>query len=104
MKVAGSDVQEIYRKQTARIEALEKENKRLAKELEGRSKALERSEGTVEDLQEGKEDDAELRAKAQRAEESDKEVERLVSELSGVELPQPLLSLSPCRDRLRIHS
>jgi len=80
--IEGDAVQDIYRKQVARIEQLEKDNKRLDKELEERQKALSRSEKVVEELQDKQGDIATLKEKAAKADEIAEEFDKLVRYLN----------------------
>lgn len=52
----GETAPEIYRKQVARIEDLEKENKRLAKEAADAEKRWQKAEEELADLREGEDD------------------------------------------------
>ncbi|RYP64966.1 hypothetical protein DL771_008535 [Monosporascus sp. 5C6A] len=74
----GETAPEIYRKQVARIEDLEKENKRLAKEAADAEKQWRKAEEELAELREadvdGKKDNG-----------SDSEVERLKSELAALQ-------------------
>ncbi|KAI9716840.1 MAG: hypothetical protein M1828_007501 [Chrysothrix sp. TS-e1954] len=81
----GDAVQDIYRKQVSRIETLEKENKRLEKDLAAKSKALGKSEGEVEDLREEQDQVGELRNKAKKGEESAAELEKLRAEIAALQ-------------------
>ncbi len=53
----GETAPEIYRKQAAKIEELEKENRRLAKEASDGEKRWKKAEGELEDLREAQEGD-----------------------------------------------
>ena len=69
---------DIYRKQAARLDELEKENRRLAKEAseaEGRWKGM---EAELEELREASPEVAELRSRAQKADVMDEEISKLV--------------------------
>ena len=75
----GDTITDIYRKQAARLEELEKENRRLAKEAgeaEGRWK---RMEAELEEMREASPEVAELRSRAQKADAQDEENKKLVS-------------------------
>lgn len=77
----GDTMTDIYRKQAARLEELEKENRHLAKEAseaEGRWKSL---EAELEKLREASPEVAELRSKAQKADAKDEEITKLVSKI-----------------------
>jgi hypothetical protein len=71
--------EEVYRKQAARIEQLEKENTQLVKDAEAKVEAIRQAEAQIEELREGQSEVAELRTKASKADGGDREVERLVS-------------------------
>jgi hypothetical protein len=72
----GETAPEIYRKHVARIEELEKENKRLAKELGDAEKRWTKAEGELADVREGDAD-------GKRGAGSDAEVSKLVSLLAS---------------------
>ena len=72
-----SEVQELYRKQAARIEELEQESKASKDRQEEAAARLEKAEEELEGLREGSGDVAELRSKA-------KDAERLETELAAV--------------------
>lgn len=74
----GDSVNLIYRKQAARLDELEKENKRLAKELQEAEKRWRHSEEELEDLRETSGDVAELKSRAQKAEAQMDELTRMV--------------------------
>ena len=74
----GDSVTEIYRKQASRLEELERENKRFARELEAAEERWHRSEEELEELREGNLQVAELRARAGRADAKDGETTKLV--------------------------
>ncbi len=76
----GDSVAEIYRKQAARLDELEKENKRLAieaREAEGRWK---KTKEDLEELREASGELAELKARAEKAEAKNEELEKMVCE------------------------
>lgn len=75
---SGDEVQEIYHKQSSRIEELEKENKALKETQEEHASKLRKTEEEVERLREGSGDVAELKTKASLADERAKEIEKLV--------------------------
>lgn len=75
----GDSVQEVYRKQSVRIEELEKENKRLEKELEEGTGRWRKTEDQLEDLREASVDAAELKDKLDKAEQKVGEIDELVS-------------------------
>lgn len=75
----GESVQEVYRKQSTRIEELEKDNKRLEKELEETTGRWKKTDEQLEDLREASVDVADLKDKLQKAEERVAEIDELVS-------------------------
>lgn len=77
----GETMTDIYRKQAARLDELEKENRRLAREAseaEGRWKSM---EAELEELREASPEVAELRSRAQKADVMDEEISKLVCEI-----------------------
>ncbi|RAL14288.1 uncharacterized protein BO97DRAFT_365229 [Aspergillus homomorphus CBS 101889] len=81
----GEAVQEVYRKQSARIEELEKENKRLEKEREEATGRWKKSEDQLEDLREASVDVEELKEKLGKAEERVGEIEELKAEIASLQ-------------------
>jgi chromosome segregation ATPase len=75
---AQSEVQDLYKKQTARIEELEKENQALKEQQEQDTTRLAKTEEELDLLREGSSELAELRSKA-------KETDRLTHELASVQ-------------------
>jgi archaellum component FlaC len=71
-------VHEVYRKQAGRIEELERENKRLEKEVEEVTGRFQKTEDQLEDLREASVDVAELRERLGVAEGKVEGVEELV--------------------------
>jgi archaellum component FlaC len=71
-------VHEVYRKQAGRIEELERENKRLEKEVEDVTGRFKKTEDQLEDLREASVDVAELRERLRVAEGKVGGVEELV--------------------------
>lgn len=74
----GDSVHEVYRKQSTKIEDLEKDNKRLEKELEEASGRWRKTEEQLEDLRESSVDAVELKDKLEKAEQKAAEVDTLV--------------------------
>lgn len=74
----GDEVHEVYRKQSTKIEELEKENKRMEKELEDATARWRKTEDQLEDLREASVDVAELKDKLQKAEEKAADIDTLV--------------------------
>ncbi|KXT02727.1 hypothetical protein AC578_5411 [Pseudocercospora eumusae] len=75
---AHSEVQELYKKQAAKIEELEKENKSLKDQHDEHTKKLAKTEEELESLREGSGDASELKSRAKAA-------ERLSTELASVQ-------------------
>lgn len=74
---------EIYRKQAARIEELERENKRLAKEATEGEKRWKKAEEELEDLREADGNRSEQKAGSQTSGSSANELSKLVSSLDS---------------------
>lgn len=74
----GDSVHEVFRKQSTRIEDLEKENKRIEKELSDATSRWRKTEDQLEDMREASVDGAELREKLKQAEEKVASTESLV--------------------------
>jgi hypothetical protein len=74
----GDSVHEVFRKQSTKIEELEKENKRLEKDLSDATTRWRKTEEQVEDLREASVDCAELREQVKKAEEQVASIESLV--------------------------
>ncbi|KAL4817172.1 hypothetical protein BDW67DRAFT_190566 [Aspergillus spinulosporus] len=81
----GEAVQEVYRKQSGRIEELEKENKRLEKEVEEVTARFKKTEDQLEDLREASVDLTELKEKLRVAEEKVAGVEELKAEIASLQ-------------------
>ena len=79
----GESMTEIYRKQALRVDELEKENRKLAKEAreaEGRWRAL---ESELEDIRESSSGNADLRSKAIKVDALEEELSKLVRSTSA---------------------
>ncbi|KAF6232761.1 hypothetical protein HO173_008975 [Letharia columbiana] len=63
----GDSINSIYRKQAARLDELEKENRRLAKEAQENEKRWRKTEDELEELREASGDVAQLKARAEKA-------------------------------------
>lgn len=74
----GDSVNSIYRKQAARLDELEKENRRLAKESQEAEKRWRHTEEELEELREASGEVAELKSGAQKAEAQMEEFNKLV--------------------------
>ncbi|KAL1297251.1 hypothetical protein AAFC00_004810 [Neodothiora populina] len=82
---AEDEVQDIYRKQHARIEELEKDNKALkGAELEHMTK-LQKADEEIEKLRESNAEIAEFKSRAAVADEKTKEVEKLNAEVTSLQ-------------------
>jgi predicted nucleic acid-binding Zn-ribbon protein len=68
----------VFRKQSTKIEELEKDNKRLEKELSDATMRWRKTEEQVEDLREASVDGVELKEKLKQAEEKAAGIESLV--------------------------
>jgi myosin heavy subunit len=79
---ASAEVQELYRKQAARIEELEKENKEYKSSQEDVAARLAKTEEELESLRESTSDVAELRSKAKEAEKTSTELASVQRQLS----------------------
>lgn len=77
----GESVHEVFRKQSTKIEELEKDNKRLEKELSDATTRWRKTEDQLEDLREASVDGAELREQLKQAEEKVASIEALVCRL-----------------------
>lgn len=74
----GDTAPEIYRKQALRIEELEKENKRLAKEASEGERRWKKAEEELEEMREAEDDVAPKSAGTSASPETSQEVEKLV--------------------------
>jgi septal ring factor EnvC (AmiA/AmiB activator) len=74
----GESVHEVFRKQSTKIEELEKDNKRLEKDLSDATTRWRKTEEQVEDLREASVDGAQLREQLKQAEEQVASIESLV--------------------------
>ncbi|KAL4870300.1 hypothetical protein BDV12DRAFT_166102 [Aspergillus spectabilis] len=81
----GEAVQEVYRKQSSRIEELERENKRLEKEVEEVGARFKKTEDQLEDLREANVDVAALRDQLRVAEEKAGGLEELKAEIASLQ-------------------
>ncbi|RLL97395.1 hypothetical protein CFD26_105758 [Aspergillus turcosus] len=81
----GDSVHEVYRKQSMRIEELEKENKRLEKQLEESTSRWRKTEEQLEDLREASVDAAELKDKLEKAEQKAAEIDELKAEIASLQ-------------------
>lgn len=75
----GESVNEIYRKQTSRLDELEKENRRLANEVRDAEVRWKKAEEELEDLRESSSEVAELKSRAGKADATVEENEKLAS-------------------------
>ncbi|KAL4943435.1 hypothetical protein BDV06DRAFT_234720 [Aspergillus oleicola] len=81
----GEAVQEVYRKQSGRIEELERENKRLEKEVEDVSARFKKTEEALEELREASVDVGELKEKLRVKEGEVQGVEDLKAEIASLQ-------------------
>ncbi|MCJ1251552.1 hypothetical protein MMC30_008787 [Trapelia coarctata] len=81
----GDAVTEIYRKQAFRLDELERENKKLSKEVEISETRWRKTEEELEELRENSGQVAELKSRAEKAEAKTDEVSRLKSELTSLQ-------------------
>lgn len=84
----GDSVHEVFRKQAARLDELEKDNRRLEKELEDANARRRRTEEQLEDLRDTSVEVVELKDKLGKAEEKTAEIEKLVSRASTLSIVQ----------------
>lgn len=80
----GDSVHEVFQKQVTKIGELEKENKRLERELSDATARWRKTEDQLEDLREASVDGAELREQLKKAEEKAASIESLVWRISSV--------------------
>ena len=74
----GDTVNSIYRKQAARLDELEKENRRLAKEAQENERRWRKTEDQLEELREASGDVAQLKARAEKADAQTEEFNKVV--------------------------
>ena len=74
----ADSVTEIYRKQAGRLDELERENKRLAKDLSETEGRWRTTEEELEELREASGEVAELKARAEKVDAKNEEIEKLV--------------------------
>ena len=74
----GDSVNSIYRKQAARLDELEKENRRLAKEAQEHEKRWRKAEEELEQIREASGEVAQLKVRAERADAQAEEFIKLV--------------------------
>lgn len=74
----GDTVNSIYRKQAARVDELERENRRLAKEAQENEKRWRKTEEELEELREASGDVAQLKARAEKADAQIEEFNKVV--------------------------
>ena len=75
----GDSVNSIYRKQAARLDELESENRKLASDAQERERQLKRAEEELEEMREASGEIAELRSKAKRLDAQSEELSTMVS-------------------------
>ena len=97
----GNAMSEIYRKQATRLDELEKENKRLTKDLEASENRWRKAEEELEELRSGNAQIAELKSRAETAQAKSEEINKLVKLHSFTIALLPLSStLSPTNSLL----
>ena len=74
----GDSVTEIYRKQAARLDELERENRRLVKDLSEAEGRWRSTEEELEELREASGEVAELKARAEKVDAKNEEIDKLV--------------------------
>ena len=79
----GDSVNSIYRKQAARLDELEKENRRLAKEAQENERRWRKTEEELEELREASGDVAQLKARAEKADAQVEEFNKVVRLCAG---------------------
>ena len=75
----GESAHEVFRKHTTRIEELEKDNKRLEREVEEANALCRRTEDQLQELREANVDTTEVKEKLEKAEAKVADIEALVS-------------------------
>ncbi|KAJ5761175.1 hypothetical protein N7520_008331 [Penicillium odoratum] len=81
----GDSVHEVFRKQSTRIEELERDNKRMENELSDATARWRKTEDQLEDLREASVDGAELKEKLKAAEEKVAGIESLKEEIASLQ-------------------
>lgn len=74
----GDTMTDIYRKQASRLEQLEKDNRRLERELDESEEGRRKAEDRVEELIESTAEVTALRGKVQKAESTEESLEKMV--------------------------
>lgn len=74
----SEQVHEVFRRQAARVEELEKENKKLEKDLDDANSRRQKSENELEDIRESSVEVVELKDRLDKAEKQVAEIESLV--------------------------
>ena len=74
----GDSINEIYRKQTSRLDELERDNRRLAKDVRDSEARWKKAEEELEELREESGEIAELKLRVGKADIKSEEIERLV--------------------------
>ena len=87
----GESVNEIYRKQTSRLDELEKDNRRLVKEARDVETRWKKAEEELEDLRESNSEVAELKLRVGKADAKSEEIEKLASiSVSSIDISEYL--------------
>ncbi|OKL62889.1 hypothetical protein UA08_01741 [Talaromyces atroroseus] len=84
-------IHEVFRKQAARLEDLEKENKRLEKEFNNANARRQKAEDQLDELRESSVEVIELKDRLAKAEEQVAELERLKAEIASLQRQNSLL-------------
>lgn len=74
----GDSINSIYRKQAARLDELEKENRRLAKEAQENERRWRKAEEELEEIREASGEVAQLKARAEKADAQVEEFNKVV--------------------------
>jgi DNA repair exonuclease SbcCD ATPase subunit len=93
-------IHEVFRKQASRLEELERDNKRLEKQLEDANARRKKSEEQLEDLREASVEVVELKDRLEKAEQQATEINKLVGSAST--WPYYHTSILPYNDQLVI--
>lgn len=81
----GDSINSLYRKQAARLDELERENKRLAREAQETDNKWKQTEEELEELREASGDVAELKSKAKKADAQAEEFNKLKTEVTSLQ-------------------
>ncbi len=90
----GDTLPDIYRRQAARLEQFEKEQRRMERELRESEEKRRAAEDELDELREAKGELALLRERVRKAESKDEELEKLVRNSFVTHPPPPQKSFS----------